>query len=647
MRKDILIILSMFLIAFLIRVVGVANVCMYGDEWLYLVDTNRLLANNFAPRADVFDFAPPFLPYIGAIFTLLFEGDLNNLRMISVIFGSLTVPMLYLFGKAMYDRKTGLLAAFLLCFSAYHCLYSRIYMLEALTLFFITAFLYFFWLSQRSEQKKKSTTYAIIAGAMLGLSFDAKYISMFLVPAILIYVLWTKRFSFKALMDKQIVLISIFAFLFLSPILICLYTTGIGLHPFYYMAIEKFDKLVVGHTRTVGLPIYDLFIGGGGKMLEVLSTWGAEILNPPWSALFKLSAILLFLIIVFYYLHNFANREERGSFLIISIFVVCILLLVIGRMRHYLIYLLPFYFVMLSHLAVKTFEHIKREKKYKNIFRTFIIVLVSIVLFSSFIIGVTSHHWDEGDSYSWVKSAVEYVKTDVTKSGYKEPILIGVVDYATVPLDYSLYLSDIDVSTIPVIKFESKYARELVTMNLDRINMLKPYYLIASEDFYKQYFRENVEREIFKDYKIVFHSQTYPHTCFVLKRKDMQQPELSSQMDGKEGKISKDMFERSVLGVMKVGKAYTALVQVKNTGDSHADFTVIVHSDKFIIFVDEECRSVTLDKGSIRTLKFKIVPFRKYTGELPITVDLYAKDEENETYRKVDSSTDYVRLIKK
>ena len=97
----------------------------------------------------------------------------------------------------------------------------------------------------------------------------------------------------------------------------------------------------------------------------------------------------------------------------------------------------------------------------------------------------------------------------------------------------------------------------------------------------------------------------------------------------------------------EVGKTYTALVQVKNTGDSRTNFTIRVHSSKFIIFVHDEWRSVTLDKDLIHTFEFKIVPFKEHTEDLPITVDLYAKCKESGKYAKVDSFTDYVRFIER
>ena len=282
---NILIILSLFSAAFLIRAIGVSNVCSYEDEHSFRFMTGTILANNFAPTPEILKWINPFFSYVAAAVTALFEGELNVLRMISVFFGSLTVPLLYLFGKAIYDRKTGLLAALFLCFSAYHCLYSRILRLEAFTIFFVTAFIYFFWLSQRSEGRK-SITCACIAGAMLGLAFDAKYISLFLIPAVLAYVLWMKKFSFKALLDKRIILTFVFALLFFSPLLISLYTTGVGLHPIQYQAVERFGPSSITQVESMRVheyPIDQLLVNTGVKIPEALA-WGAQSLIPPWKS---------------------------------------------------------------------------------------------------------------------------------------------------------------------------------------------------------------------------------------------------------------------------------------------------------------------------------------------------------------------------
>lgn len=644
-KRDILIILSLFFVAILIRAVNLSKVCMTGDEWLYWNNVNRILASNFAPTAEVFEYASPFFPYIGAGLTLLIEGKLDVLRMISVVFGSFTVPMMYLFGKAMYDRKTGLISAILLCFSAYHCLYSRLFMFEAFTLFFITAFLYFFWLSQCSENRKR-TTYAIIAGAMMGLAFDAKYISAFLIPALLAYVLWSSRFNFKALFDKRIILIFIFAFLFITPLLICWYYTDLGLDPLFYYFEKVTAEKAVG-TQVSGFSP-DYLVLKGVEALDRVLTWGSDFLSPMWTVLFKLSAFLLFIITFFSYLPGFLRKEKKSSFLLISVSTLYIFYFVVcAGYTHYLIYSFPFYFVMLSHLAVKSFEHLRRGNSGKDIFRIFIVLLVAIMLLTTCITGATSPYWNEGNA-SWVKSSLDYIKSDVSMCGYEKQIVIGTFLFTDQNLDYHAYLINLNATTLHLLGPWSANVEKIRITSLKMIDILKPDYIIMQihiASFYTRCFKGEIKKEILEDYRIVFQSQTYPYPCIVLKRRNILPSELVLPANSTEGKISQDVFKRSVPSTMKVGKVYTALVQVKNTGDSRMNFVIRVHSEKFIIFVGEGLREITLDKGSTRTLKFKIVPISEYVGELPITAELYPMPEDGIIKEKIESVSDFVYLI--
>ena len=191
---------------------------------------------------DLFNYTSPLFSSIGAATTPVYGNDLNTVRMLSVLFGSLTVPFLYLFGKEMYNRETGLLAAILLCFSVYHSLYSRIIMLEATAIFFITACVYFFWRTQHPKEGQNRVVSAILAGSLMGLAIDVKYAALFLVPVILGYILWTSGFDFWALFEKRILIGTLCAFLFFLPLLFCLFYTGVGFHGMLYYTMEKYEK---------------------------------------------------------------------------------------------------------------------------------------------------------------------------------------------------------------------------------------------------------------------------------------------------------------------------------------------------------------------------------------------------------------------
>lgn len=646
-KRDFLIIISLFFIAFFIRAPGVHNVYMYPDEWDYWVVTNKILANNWIPTAEVFEFSPPFFEYIAAIVTLFFGGDLDTLRMISVIFGSLTVPMLYLFGKSLYGRKTGIISAMFLCFSAFHILYSRTIMLDAFNLFFVTSFLYFFWLSQHSEHERKKTTYAIIAGAFLGLAIDAKYISLFLVLMIPIYILWTKRFDLGALIDKRQILIYIFAFLFFLPLLISLIYTKVYFHGMFFYAYERFEKQTPSGYRLMDIGLNRLFAKGWDTFTGIFA-WGSQNLNPSWEFFFKLSVFLLVFIALFFYLPRFIKKEKEGSFIIITLFSFYLFLLGTAAYRHYHIYSLILYFIMFAHISVISFESIKNERNYKNILRISIIFFISLIVFSYIVTAITSSYWDDGE-YSEIKVAMEYIKNDAALSGYERNILVGV-NFKQEEADYYSYLYDQNISTILIIDSASEYSRNERKINLENIYFRNPDYLLIN-DLYKEpryYLKGITEEYIHKSYKVIFRSKSYFFETIVLKNENPESREMLLSA-GEGGKISQDILMKSIPRTMKIGTVYNAYVKVENTGDSRANFTVRFVPyvpNKFMMFVEDGVREITLDKGSTHLFIFKIVPFREYKKPLPITVELYAISEGNETIiKKVDSVSDYVYRI--
>lgn len=648
-RKDIPIICGLFLIALIIRAAGVPNVFLFSDEPAYWHNANLILANNWCPSEGVFKYTNPFLSYLIAVVTVLFGGEFNTLRIISVIFGSLTVPFLYLFGSAMYNRRVGLLSSLFLCFSAYHCIFSRILMLEALTLFFVTAFLYFFWLSQRSDSDRRSTTYAILAGAMMGLAIDAKYLSLFLIPVVLSYVLWTRRFNFKALLDKRIILVLVFAFLFFLPLLIGLYATDVGLYPLQFHMAERFEKTSAVNVRVVSFSPGELLVSVCTNILGVLSR-GAELLPLAFGDMFRLSAILLFVLTFLLYLPDLKNGERRATFLIFSILILFIILLGCARHEYYLLYALPSYLVMLSYIFVKFLDHLRsrsrRENISKNIFRIFVLLLTVIMLFSYLVTGITSPHWDKGEM-AWVQGAVDHIQSDVTRNSPEEGHIIIGAFMSVIPIDYYIYNSDFNASVDFLFERTGEYASEKRSINVDKIKVIKPDYMIASALEYESLFGEQVKKEIFTDYKKIV-LDTYPHRCIVFKRIKEEKIESTGGIEiPLNGEISQGIFDRSIPSVMEIGKIYTALVQVRNTCSSRADFKVSVDTDHYTIFVDHFQRSITLDKCSTTTLKFKIIALKEHTGELPVTANLYVKREENGTCKayKVDSISDYVLLI--
>jgi 4-amino-4-deoxy-L-arabinose transferase-like glycosyltransferase len=348
---DALIIAGLLFISLLIRGTAISNVYMYVDESTYLWLTSLIFINEWTPPEEILRFSPPLFNYLLAILTILFGEKIEVLRILSVVFGSLTVCFMYLLGKALYDRKVGLLSAFFLCFSSYHCLYSsyhclysRIIYLEALTLFFAVAFSYFFWMGYFRSEKMR---YIVMAGIILGLAIDTKYISLFLIMAIFIAVLWVKR-SFRALIDKKIAIVLIVAFLFFLPVLISLYVTGVGAYPFLFHAIKRFELPISGIASGAirNLPIWELIMRGIKDYLSML-TYGYQ--NIPFYHLFRVSALILIPITFLFHVPHVIRAKHAESFIMALILSIGIIIVGSARHKYYLLYILPFYFILLLY----------------------------------------------------------------------------------------------------------------------------------------------------------------------------------------------------------------------------------------------------------------------------------------------------------
>ena len=103
----------------------------YTDETNFASAVTRLrikpnvqIMNNIGPVANF----TWLYSYMQFYFTELFGATLANLRAISVIVGTLTIPAIYLLGRWGFNRRVGLIAAFLLTFYLPHIHYSRLAM---------------------------------------------------------------------------------------------------------------------------------------------------------------------------------------------------------------------------------------------------------------------------------------------------------------------------------------------------------------------------------------------------------------------------------------------------------------------------------------------------------------------------------------
>jgi 4-amino-4-deoxy-L-arabinose transferase-like glycosyltransferase len=115
------------------------------------------------------------------------------------LIGTLTIFLVYLLGKEMFNKKTGIISATIIAFVPIHVIYSGRILNDVLVTFFITLAFFFFWKGFEKGNEK----YKIFWGIVLGIGLLARYTMLWIIPIFPIY-LWIKNKSLNFLKDKYL-----------------------------------------------------------------------------------------------------------------------------------------------------------------------------------------------------------------------------------------------------------------------------------------------------------------------------------------------------------------------------------------------------------------------------------------------------------
>ncbi|MFC1685695.1 ArnT family glycosyltransferase [Nanoarchaeota archaeon] len=109
--------------------------------------------------------------YLTDISYKIFGVHLFSARFLSIIFGSLSIILVYLLGSELFNRKVGLFASFLMAISPFHIHWTAVYMDQTM-MFFILIGTYLFL-----KEYKSSGKISLLAALFLGIASLAKIIT--------------------------------------------------------------------------------------------------------------------------------------------------------------------------------------------------------------------------------------------------------------------------------------------------------------------------------------------------------------------------------------------------------------------------------------------------------------------------------------
>jgi len=509
--RELLVFFTLFSIAILLRS-STRNICLYGDEFAYAVWGKLIILNNWDYPKVCAETHPPLLPYTIAAFIKMFGSDFGILKIIPVIYGSLTVCVVYLLGSALFDRRVGVLSAIFLCFCSYHILYSQVTMMEIPSLFFIFSFLYLFWKGYFEHENAK---YLYLAGIALGLGILVKFTMFLPLAAAIVFVLWYKR-SIKALLDRKILVILSIAFLIILPYLLLLYIKGVN--PFYFHLVTKLE--IGAPHGWQDAPILDL-VGKGFIEYIRLLTYGGYLI--PWPTVLRITAVLLFPITVLPHIYLSLRGNMNSSYMLIYFIVSIIsIALFFGRHLNFLLYLFPPYFILLSAITFRCVDRLKChfsdiKSLYLNIAKSFILVLVFVFIFSYMVMGAFSPFIEKGESDGIRLSAFVIKDRLISEEFSNSTALVGIVVYGphvwfstgAYILEYYFDEYDVRAKVVPLLTHEEPTdAKSKFVIDMESIKRDKPRFLVIDENIYIDGYVTCMDKiEISKDYHLLSSSR--------------------------------------------------------------------------------------------------------------------------------------------
>lgn len=181
---------KMFLVligCFLISLIGI-NQSLWLDEAIS-VNKAKLPIEIIVPQFSIRDFHPPVYYWFLNIWINLLGDQVWIMRLSSVLFFLITVWFVYMIGKEIKDKKTGLLAAILTGINPLLIYFSQELRMYSMVTMWLTGSIYFLVRMLKKPNWKNILGFNILTG----LSFVTFYGSIFLIGTEILYLLINKK----------------------------------------------------------------------------------------------------------------------------------------------------------------------------------------------------------------------------------------------------------------------------------------------------------------------------------------------------------------------------------------------------------------------------------------------------------------------
>jgi tetratricopeptide (TPR) repeat protein len=189
LQKETILIFGLFLLAFAIRLIYLSQI--KSNPYFDTPQIDALWHHNWAKEIAAGDwtgkevfFRAPLYPYFLGTLYALFGESFYIPRLIQIIIGSLSCMLIFLLGKKLFNRTTGIIASVVACFYA-PLIYFDAELLIPVLIVFLDLTLILLLLSAEVRPKKR---WWFVAGIVLGLSAIARPNVLIFLPFVLLWI---------------------------------------------------------------------------------------------------------------------------------------------------------------------------------------------------------------------------------------------------------------------------------------------------------------------------------------------------------------------------------------------------------------------------------------------------------------------------
>src|SRR3989338_4276799 len=226
------------LLGFVLRFIAAINLSVSADDMHHVAHAINFYSAN---RLITYDQSSGLWhAFTSVVYNIIGTTQLAS-RMAALIFGSLSILLIYLLTREFFNRKIALLASFLLAVAPFH-IQNTMAEMDVMAIFFVLLAMLFF-----IKALKTNKTYLyFVSGIFLGLAVYTKVYPLLFIPSlILFFIYWNKKEKKEILTKKNLKLIIIFL------IAIFIFTLPALTHNYLLYKYKGFMDLQF--TRTLGL----------------------------------------------------------------------------------------------------------------------------------------------------------------------------------------------------------------------------------------------------------------------------------------------------------------------------------------------------------------------------------------------------------